>query len=407
MGQRLAAVGFILAVIVALFMFTQQQQALKDAQLAQTLQADMDTRRGTAVAMAQSASDAQASAEAVQGTAVAQAQGAATAQSKSDSHRETAVAEARAAGTLGAQLGAAATEQYSTAQAAQSAAVDAANQQSTLMAESTAELGTAQAQIDMQATAQAGFDAALGTATAQVDLAEFARQAAEEDRATALAQFWIAATVVANQSDTQATAQAIVSGVTAAPTAIPVTPTLAPTAAVEANPTSSPNTQSGAIPPLTATYTSSDKSFSFNYPEGWVAGDSGQGVILVVSSQDILQRSSSDLKSGELEIQMIVGPATNIRGVQAGATPTEVLKAVRDIYASQNTNQLSDSSEVTIGNHAGARFGGIEGNNAAVITVLDLGNGRIALTFAYMFPGETDRFTPVLDDILASLSYQA
>jgi hypothetical protein len=403
MGQRLAVIGFVIAVILAIYMFTQQQQAQTDLQTAQTAQADMADRSGTAVAQAQGASTAQSQADDARITAVAQAENAAATQAESDSRAATAAADARIAGTRSAEIAAAGTAQDGTIQAVQATAEYGVNQQATLEAQSTAALSTAQAQIDAQATVQTGYDSAVGTATAQVDLAEFARQAAEEDRATALAQFWVAATVIADQSDTQGTAQAIVSGVTGTPlpAATPVPPT-----PVESTTLPQPTTSAGTIPPLTESYTTNDKKLTFNYPQGWVAGEVNQGVILIANSQTILQRSSNDLQSGEVEIQMIVGPASSIRGVTAGAKPSEVLDAVRTIYQSQNVTNLSDNNALTLGEHAAARLTAIEGNNAVAITVVDLGNDNIALAFAYAFPGELDLYLKGIDAVLATLQYQ-
>src|SRR5215510_4946725 len=122
MGQRLAIIGFALAVILAIFLFTQQQDALKQKQIAQTAQADTDRQSGTAVVQAYMASTAQAQSDADRLTAVAAAQSAGTAQAESDAQRETAVAEAQSADNLSNQIAASATFQAGTAEAAQAAA---------------------------------------------------------------------------------------------------------------------------------------------------------------------------------------------------------------------------------------------------------------------------------------------
>lgn len=398
MAQRLAIIGFALAVILAIYLFTQQQQALKDAQQAQAAQADSEQQQATSVAMAQDAVSAQKNAENAQATSAAVAQSAGTAQAESDDQRETAVADAKSAQSLSNQLAATATIQSDMIQSAQAEATSEANQRATVEAESTSELSTQQAQIDAQATTQAGFDAALGTATAQVDLAQFALQAAEEDRATALANYWIAATVVAQQSSSQAGSSpaTAVPSTQAAPTAIP-TLQLLPTAAVAP----------GTTPPLTETVTTNDKKLSLNYPQGWLAGEVQQGVLLIANSQAIIQRSSSDLQSGELEIEVVALPVTGIRGVSAGAKPEEALTAFRDIYLAQGNNAtVGDVATLTIGQYDAARFAGKEGNNGVAVTILDLGNDIVALVFTYTYPGESDQFTQPLNDILATIQYQ-
>jgi hypothetical protein len=400
MGQRLAVIGLVLAAIAAIFLFTQQQQALKDVQNAQTAQAEMEDRRATDVVQVRAAGTTGAQAEQDRSTAVAFAQNAGTAQAEADSGRETAAADARIAGTQSAELVALATAQVGTVEAVRATAEGEANLRATVEAESTAEISTAQAQIDAQATKQTDFDSAIGTATAQVDLAEFARQSAEDDRATALVQFWVMATANGAQSETQ-TPQATISGATAVPTLQPTSPSAA---TVEATP--APTTAAGVIPPLTESFTTNDKKLTFKYPQGWVTGETSQGPIVVASSRAILQRSSNELQSGEVEIQMIIGPTSAIPGVSAGATPSDVMRGVRDLYKAPAVTDEGDTTEIKLGQHAAARFDGKEGNNTVVVTVVDLGSDTVAIAFAYSFPGEMDNFIQVVDDILTSLEYQ-
>lgn len=404
MGQRLTVIGLVVAVIAAVLLFIQQQQTLTQVQDVQLAATEADQRRVTAVAMRDDAIGTQVQAEAGQATALAAAQSAGTAQAEADLLRGTAVSQAQSVATSNATIASGAAAQVETAQVALATAQADADQQGTLQAESAARIETAQAQIDDQATRQAGFDAALGTATAQVDLAEFARQAAEEDRATALAQSWILATLVSQQSQAQPTAVETVAQSTQLPTSVPSrsTPTPAPaTEVIELSPTPLPADSNA----LTETFTTDDKRISIQHPSSWSVGEIDTGVLLLVSTRAIMRRNTNDLESGEVEIQLIVGSADYFRGVQAGAAAADVLQTVRDIFTSQGNADISDTAELKVGEYNAARFEGQDGNNAIVVTALDLKTNNYALSFTYFYPGEVEQFTPLMDEILASLHF--
>ncbi len=392
-----------LTLVLAVFAFTQQQQAQEAARLAQTGQARAEERYVTAVALAQDAAATQVGAEAARATAVIQAEQASTAQAEALAAQASAESGAAVAGTSAAQIAATSGAQITAAAETAQAQSDAL---ATAQALGTQAVITAQAEMDSLATAGVDIAFQLGTATAQIDEAQFGREAAEADRQAALNLAWAAATALADTEDKLATAQAVIAGVTGTPTALPPTPaqpspTPAVTTAAEATATSGPLV-------LGRTFTSRNARLRFDYPDGWVVEELDNGFIIVGSSQAVFEREGNTLGSGQYQIELLVGLAEGIRGVPAGGGVPEVVEALLGILAGGNTPpRMGLPTEVTVGSFSGSRVPGTEGANRFVMTVLDIGDGNVAIAFASSAVDELDALLTALDALLATIIYNA
>ncbi len=395
--RAVAIIGFIIALALAVFAFTQQQQAQENARLAQAEAAEAQEARVTAVAMAQEASGTQVQAEADRVTAIAEVGQAGTAQAEAERERETAVAQAEVAGTQAAEIAATSMVAIGDAQGTLQVEVDS---RATDQAQSEAALATAGAQLDEQATIQADTMSQLSTITAQIDLADFARESAEEDRLVALEQAWVAATALANAQMALETAQSVSIGVTATPPPIP--PPATATLAVP--PTTLPAVNE--IPPLTSQYIATNRRVTFNYPLGWEAVELENGIILVADNESTLQRQNTALVSGQFEVTLLVNPVTNIRGVEPGATSSDVMNALLGFFSEQTPPPEFDAPvDLEIGDFAATRVLGHDEENQMSITTVDLGEGIGAVVFAYSLEGEMEFFLEAVDGIIASLVY--
>lgn len=405
-GVRIVAViGFVLALVAAIFLFTQQQQAQQAAQAAQTQAAAAEDGRGTAVALADAASGAQVQAEAGQATAQTAAELAGTAQAESDAARGTAQADAQIAGTQAAQMMATSTINVGDAQAT---AQSAQQNVETAQAESQSSLATVQAQLDAQTTSVADTLNLLATATAQIDLAEFGRESAEEDRQAALEQAWMVATALANSEAQLSTAQAALSGATSVPT-------LAPTSALANNPTPAPtgststvnNFADGAIPPLTETFTNSNGAITFKYPQGWAAIETQNGSIFVADSENTLQDDDLNvLDSGQFISRILVTQITNVPGLQSGATAAEVMNVLLTSLASgENPPEMSPAESVSIASYDAQRSSS-KGSSPFAITVAMLDNDIVVVTYSSSAERELDFYLQAIDSIVETITVQ-
>lgn len=401
--RLLLALALALAVALAVFAFTQQQQAQETARLAQTGQARAEERYVTAVALAQDAAATQVGAEAARATAVAQVAQASTAQAEALAAQASAESDAAAAGTSAAQLAA-------TSGAQMTAAAETAQAQrgalATAQALGTQAIASAQAEMDSLATAGVEIAFQLGTATAQIDEAQFGREAAEADRQAALNLAWAAATALADTEDRLATAQAVIAGATATPTAPPptrppATPTLSVTPAAETTATSAPLV-------LGRTFISRNTRLRFDYPNGWVVEELDNGFIIIGSSQAVFERQGNTLGPGQYQFELLVGPAQGIRGVPPGGGISEVVTALLNILANSSTPpRMGQPSAVTVGSYTGERVPGTEGANRFIMTVLDIGDGHVAIVFASSPIDELEAMLAALDALLATLIYNA
>lgn len=393
-----AILGFVIALGLAVFAFTQQQAAQEAAQTAQTQAAEAQTERDAAVALAQAAQGTQVQAEDGRTTAVAQAQNAGTAQAEAESGQATAAAQAEIAGTQAAEVAATSTVALEAVQAALQAELDV---RATAQAQSEAALETAEAELNAQATIQTDTLNQLSTATAQIDLAAFARESAEEDRLAALEQAWAAATALANSQAALETAQAVISGVTATvpPIPPPTTPTFPPAPTTVAE-------EPQGIPPLTAEYTSNNDRVTFNYPQGWEVAELDNGIILIGDSADTLRRQNVTLNRGQFEVTLLVNPITDIQGIEPGSTPADVMEALLGFFADQNPPpEFGTVRGLEIGGFESARVLGLDSGNQLSMTAVDLGNDIGAVVVAYSAQGEMELFIDVVDGIIASLQY--
>ncbi|MEO8610233.1 MAG: hypothetical protein ABI690_20225 [Chloroflexota bacterium] len=406
MAQRLAIIGFIIAAVVAIFAFGQQQQAVQQAKVALSAQAAAQDQATSAAGQVEVASAAQAQAESAQATAANLADAAGTAQAQAQASAVAAAADAQLAGTAQAR-----SEATSLAQMTEIAGTVTAvsNEIGTQQAHSQDDLATAGAQLIADATDEVIFAQALGTATAQVDLAQFAASAAEDDRAAALAQARAAETQIAQLQSDLATAQFQLTGLPPVPTSAFTAqppPTSVPTAVP---PTLPPQTEATAVQgdsDLTQQFTSKDGSIQFKYPSGWLVAETSQGPIAIVSSQDVGTRTQNGLTTGQVEATVLIIPGSGITGKTGGtSTPGDVADSLVTSIAGQSNSPftLEAATEVALGSQTIGRSQGTDGDNDVLLLVVDAGNDLFGVLVGRTASGERDQYEPTLRAILQTI----
>lgn len=395
MAKNIVIVGLVVIAVVlaalALTQFNAQQESAALARDAQTAQAEVLAAQATSVAQADAAVAAQQTAEAGQGTAVARVTAAAQAQTEAEAGRETAVA-------LVVEAESALAEQQTAAAAAQATAAA----QTTLQAQTGTAVALAAATITAQASELSRITAALGTATAQVDLADFARIAAEDDRAAALEQARAAATLLAQAQATIAAAQ-------------PFTPTFIPSLTAAASPTPEPTTVTAPAtsrPPVSVAgvvldqvFVSVDGTVRLNYPAGWLAQES-DGQILLVNTLDVLSNTSGQLQPGHFLGNILLGRASDLPGIAAGAGAVEFLTVLAELINARAAagEQLGAVTATTAGDYEAARTQGQTASGQTLVVVANLGGGVFAVGFATSAPGEINQYEPVFRAILGTVT---
>jgi hypothetical protein len=408
MVQRLAIIGFVIAVIVAILAFLQSQQAVQQALTAGTAQALAVIQQETAVREAGIAAAMQAEAEAGQAEANQRADDAATAQADAQSTAVAAEAQVALANTAQAVGAATSAAQVSGVIATSTAAAVGVEREFNRIER---DLATAQAQIEANATDEAAFQERLATATAQVDLANFAALAAEQDRATALANERRAATQVAALENQLATAQFQLTGLPPAPTPLPASSTPPPTLTPELAGTLEIITPTVVPQPtvdtdLSATFTSRNGVISFNYPQGWLAGQSESGFIAIASSAEVLQRTQSALVSGQFQADVYVLSGMALTGAESGTTVADVAQVIMDTLAGEDgVFTLGDIMEFELGGRPAARMDGEVLDNDALVLVLGMDDDAYVLMIATMAAGEREEFVSLALSMMESFQF--
>ncbi len=337
MSGRIVTIGIIIvALVLVVLAFTQQQQAANNeataiarADAAGTAGADAEAVRQTAVMDANNQATAQAEAQDSEGTAVAGANDAMTAQAQAEATRSAAelaaenagataaaaLSEASAQGGTAAAALAEATDQAESAATAQGEAAqqestavslvgqltEAAHQLATQNSQSTADFALAQSDW---ATSEAHLLATAEAAQAQIEVIEATATAHVEGTATGIAQF-------------EATVYAYLTEGAATPT--PSTGAIQPF----------------TVPALDTEYTTNDGSLTISYPSQWIVSETSGYVVL--SSSRRATSGFSGVPQGEMNILVL---RTQAQGLSA-LGPELMLSIVTDGLTEQLQNQYS------------------------------------------------------------------
>ncbi|MEO8610280.1 MAG: hypothetical protein ABI690_20460 [Chloroflexota bacterium] len=193
--QRLSIIGVIIAIALALFAFTRQQQAATNeaaavahADAASASQAESEAERGTAVAQANAGGTAQAQAQQSEATAVMQANIQATAQADAQSAQASAIAQANTQATAQSEAESAQASAIAQANAAINAQAQAVSAQTHAEATRAAAVENAQAAATEAQNQAATATVAQGEAILQAQIAQSAVDMATNSAATASAR---------------------------------------------------------------------------------------------------------------------------------------------------------------------------------------------------------------------------
>ncbi len=398
MTQRLLAIGaVVLAVGLAVFSFTQQQQSAQQIAAASTREREAEISRVTAVALAQEAIQTQVAAESDRATAVLDAAAAqdlaATAAVVATNARATSVV-VQTAGALS----------VSTAQAdvesAQVAATAQAEANATVAAGATALAGTAQARLESAATSIVDLSVNLGTATAQVNALVFAFNSAAEDRATAVSGLLAAQTQVSALDAELATAQ-VEAG--QRPSATPRPPaTATPAQAATLAPTATPEPAASAAVELTQDFTTA-AGVRFRLPEGWNAQEGRNNIF--ISSNERAADPQAEYQSGDYVVILFVINGEQLTGQQGLALADMAQIVVQAFSDGDNPLTFGAVRESQVGDLPVAEA---RTNNDPINTtmlVASYGNDQFVAVLADSLLNESDVLSDIVKQILASFVF--
>lgn len=152
---------------------------------------------------------------------------------------------------------------------------------------------------------------------------------------------------------------------------------------------------------LTEMFTSSDGTITLRYPAGWVASDA-PGLVTIANVQAAIDAVVP--APGQFQTRLFTTPITAIQGMQADATPRDVLQFFAETLSTTGVT-FNPATDVTVGTRTAARIDGAGSDGQAVVLAINLGEGNYAFATATSAPGELGRFEPTLLAMLESLAY--
>ena len=398
MSQRLLAIGaVVLAVGLAIFSFTQQQQSTQQIAAASTREREAEISQVTAVALAQEAIQTQVAAEGDRATAVLDAAAA-------QENAATAAVEATNARATSVVVQTAGAISISTAQAdvesAQAGATAQAEANATVAAGATALAGTAQARLESAATSIVDLSVNLGTATAQVNALVFAFNSAAEDRATAVSGLLAAQTQVSALDVELATAQ-VAAG--QRPSATPPPPASAtPVQAVTLAPTATPEPATSAEVELTQNFTT-EAGVRFRLPEGWNAQEGRNNIF--ISSNERAADPQAEYQAGDYVVILFIINGEQLTGQKDLALADMAQIVVQAFSGGDNPLTFGPVRESRVGELPVAEA---RTNNDPINTtmlVASYGNDQFVAVLADSLRNEADVLSDIVRQILATFTF--
>lgn len=159
----------------------------------------------------------------------------------------------------------------------------------------------------------------------------------------------------------------------------------------------------------TQSYTSSDGSFSFDYPATWVTNNDRSGRVFLTRSADILEKSYSELIPGEFILQ-VQAPLFTQELVQTppDADASVVMAALLDGLG-DGVTLLDNPAPLTLGGRDVIQSRVSAGEFEVLLLAVTVGEGEsssVGLVFAFVPPGALEAATEAAHNIAATMRYE-
>jgi hypothetical protein len=158
-------------------------------------------------------------------------------------------------------------------------------------------------------------------------------------------------------------------------------------------------------------FTSSDESLSFDYPEGWSVEDTGPGRVILANSDDAMARSDSGaLQSGDVRISITLLPANIVAdyGFHLGNTAEDALQFIHDsglFVAAQEDTQVGEIQSLELENTASAAQLSVATSDQGGALITSMQSDQVVAYISVVAPmGEYTNFEESVRYIVDSIS---
>jgi hypothetical protein len=158
-------------------------------------------------------------------------------------------------------------------------------------------------------------------------------------------------------------------------------------------------------------FTSSDESLIFAYPDGWSVKETGPGGVILANSDDAMTRlDNGALQSGDVRISITLVPANMLAdfGLHMGNTAEEALQFIPDsgiFVTEQEDAQVGEIQSIELGNTASAAQLSIGTTHEEGVLITEMHSDQVVAFISVVTPvGEYANFEESVRNIVESIS---
>lgn len=162
--------------------------------------------------------------------------------------------------------------------------------------------------------------------------------------------------------------------------------------------------------PLPETYVSDDETMTLRYPTGWVVETDQSGMVIVATSEEMIDLGDENLPPGEAAVAVLFSNADSFMDeFFAGDDPVAILDNLINTMFSTGSDvniEFTTPAEITFNDLPAARSDGLFMGNHAFLIVSALESGDYRLIIGITNQAELDKFEPKLLAIAESIRFQ-
>ena len=161
---------------------------------------------------------------------------------------------------------------------------------------------------------------------------------------------------------------------------------------------------------LPETYVSDDESMTLRYPTGWVIDSEQPGLVIVATSEDILDIGNETIPSGEAAVAVLFSSADDeyLREYFSGSDSVTVLdNIIKTLFsdASDINVEFTAPESITFADYPAARAQGIFLDNRVLLIVVDRGGDVFSLVIGISAESDFAKYEPKLLAIAESVNF--
>jgi hypothetical protein len=163
--------------------------------------------------------------------------------------------------------------------------------------------------------------------------------------------------------------------------------------------------------PLPETYVSDDETLTLRHPTGWVVETDQPGIVIVATSEEMIDLGDDNIPSGEAAVAMVFSNTGDsfMRELFIGDDPTAILNNFINTMFSNGSDsdiEFTTPASTTFDELPAARSDGLFMGNHAFLILNEREDGSYSLIIGITTVDELDKFEPKLLAIAQSINFQ-